>query len=92
LTKNGITSNGLAEGDLKLGKYVSLRNECFTYDWRKGHGIYPPDSFGWNAAKHEIPFKIPNGHNDKSWINYMYYGLSLIVLIVSLYFYFKFKM
>lgn len=29
LSSEGIKSNGLAIGDLKLGRYVSLRNEAF---------------------------------------------------------------
>ncbi len=30
MTKNNIVSHGVAEGDLKLGRYVSLRNESYV--------------------------------------------------------------
>ncbi len=51
LDSYGIESNGLADGDYKLGKYISLRNEAFVRN-SKGQGIYPPNSYGWNPLKH----------------------------------------
>jgi len=58
LSKNNIRSNGLANGDLGLGNYVSLRNEAYCYDKVTGIDIYPPDQNGWNALKHKVPFKL----------------------------------
>jgi hypothetical protein len=49
--------NGLADGDLRIGKYVSLRNEAFVLS-EKGEHIYPPNNAGWNGAEHEIPLSL----------------------------------
>lgn len=57
LESHNIESNGLAAGDLKIGKYISLRNEAFIKGKSSEH-IYPPNQHGWNAAEHEIPFSI----------------------------------
>ena len=94
LTKEKIKTkkhNGCADGDLYLGKYTSLRNECFIYD------EYPPNEEGWNAANHKIPFshiqiyKIrKNLLNEKDYIliikEFKYYTLFLIVFVISLLF------
>ena len=47
--------NGVADGDLWLGKYVSIRNESYYKD-ENGEYIYPPDDKGWNSSKHKMPF------------------------------------
>lgn len=57
LESHGIESNGLAPGDLKVGKYVSLRNEAYIKGKDNEH-IYPPNEYGWNAAEHELPFSL----------------------------------
>jgi len=56
LKSNRIKPNGLAEGDLMLGEYVSLRNEAYVKV--KENFMYPPDEFGWNAAGHDLPFDV----------------------------------
>jgi hypothetical protein len=45
---NHIRANGVADGDLPLGHYVSLRNESYVKDEERNVFIYPPDSYGWN--------------------------------------------
>ena len=57
LSSYGIKSNGLAEGDLKIGKYVSLRNEAFVMS-ENGNYIYPPNDVGWNSLSHELPINL----------------------------------
>lgn len=52
LSENNIRSAGCANGDLPLGKYVSLRNEAFFID------KVPPNEKGWNCAGHALPFDI----------------------------------
>lgn len=52
-----IESNGLADGDFKLGKYISLRNEAYIKN-EKGEGIYPPNESGWNPLRHELPITL----------------------------------
>eukprot|EP01117_Protostelium_nocturnum_P015984 TRINITY_DN6242_c0_g1_i1.p1 TRINITY_DN6242_c0_g1~~TRINITY_DN6242_c0_g1_i1.p1 ORF type:complete len:315 (+),score=72.10 TRINITY_DN6242_c0_g1_i1:100-945(+) len=60
LKEEGVRSNGLANGDLSLPgcRYASLRNEAFVIV-KKGDHLphYPPNSFGWNAAKHPNPLE-----------------------------------
>ena len=56
LTQNNIKSNGVANGDLALGDYISFRNEAFIPE--KNIDIYPPDWAGWNAKNHTLPFCI----------------------------------
>eukprot|EP00727_Mastigamoeba_balamuthi_P011729 m51a1_g7179 putative C-tail anchored protein (249) ;mRNA; r:81358-82383 len=58
----GIRPNGCADGDLPVGKYVSLRNEAYTSVPAKtlsGEACmelaYPANSKGWNAAGHRVP-------------------------------------
>jgi hypothetical protein len=72
LELNKIRSNGTAEGDLKIGKYVSLRNEAFVYCSERGVDVYPPDYRGWNAANHLTPTFMSNKKN---------YGIVKVFLI-----------
>ena len=58
LASYGIESNGLAEGDHPLGKYLSFRNEAFVRTPR-GDSIYPPDSYGWNPLGQSLPIDLP---------------------------------
>ena len=58
LEANKIIPNGCAEGDFKLGKYSSLRNEAFIPHSTEDCYIYPPDESGWNAANHKLPFDL----------------------------------
>ena len=60
--------NGVAAGDLWLGKYVSLRNEAY---WKNGEDdyIYPPDEKGWNSIKQKKPF---------NWIQIFFIRYSLV--------------
>lgn len=55
--KAGVESHGLADGDLKLGRYASLRNEAFIPV--DGLHVYPPNNAGWNAAGHACPLQLP---------------------------------
>ena len=49
--------NGVASGDLWLGKYTSLRNESYCKNGEDDDEyIYPPDEKGWNSAKQKMPF------------------------------------
>lgn len=88
LKANNITSNGCAKGDLPLGEYVSLRNEAFVTIGREE--CYPPDNYGWNAAKHELPFDIKRFQRKKESILSGRIGnlvvfMSIMVFIVSIY-------
>jgi hypothetical protein len=56
LAKASIKPKGCAKGDFKLGRYVSLRNECFVEI--DGENIYPPNYAGWNARGQQIPLII----------------------------------
>ena len=57
LKSYGVQSNGLANGDYPLGKYVSFRNEAFVKN-ANGDSIYPPNNVGWNPRKHHIPINL----------------------------------
>ena len=59
LASNKIKENGVAPGDLALGKYVSLRNEAFVKN-ETGSYIYPPNNKGWNPLNQKIPIHINN--------------------------------
>ena len=59
LWSHEIASNGLASGDLKIGNYVSLRNEAFVLN-EEGNYIYPRNSDGWNPLNQQHPFNIAN--------------------------------
>lgn len=68
LQEAGIESHGgVADGDVPLGRYASLRNEAFVlgHEVREDGGqgaetfIYPPNSAGWNAARQPLPFHVP---------------------------------
>ena len=80
LEKNEIISNGVAKGDLILGKYVSFRNEAYVsnpnysiLDSTSGSEfIYPPDKQGWNAAEHKLPFSIRRFNNSSGNSNSLY--------------------
>lgn len=54
----GIRSNGLADGDFKLGQYTSLRNEAFVKSQDNETYIYPPNNAGWNPLNHCIPIDV----------------------------------
>jgi hypothetical protein len=70
LEAEDIVAGPLAEGDLRMGRYMSLRNESFCRmearwetllgdyrNWSRVEDyIYPPNDAGWNAAGHECPF------------------------------------
>ena len=53
----GVESNGLAEGDYPLGRYVSFRNEAFVRT-ANGESIYPPNNVGWNPRHQRIPINL----------------------------------
>lgn len=56
----GVTSRGVADGDLSLGPCASLRNEAFIQDSSSpGLFIYPPNAAGWNHAGHRCPLHLP---------------------------------
>lgn len=47
--------DGFADGDLWLGKYVSLRNEAYCKN-KEDEYVYPPNEKGWNSSKQKLPF------------------------------------
>ena len=47
--------NGVAEGDLWLGKYTSLRNEAYCKN-NEDEYVYPPNENGWNSSGNKMPF------------------------------------
>jgi hypothetical protein len=51
----GVQPGPCADGDLPIGRFVSLRNEAYTYH-HHGELMYPPNELGWNAAKQPLPF------------------------------------
>jgi hypothetical protein len=63
LDENGIEPNGLANGDYRIGKYVSLRNEAFVLN-NTGNYIYPPNERGWNPLQHPLPLSIAKLQHD----------------------------
>ena len=82
-----IESNGLADGDFKLGKYISLRNEPYIKN-EKGEGIYPPNESGWNPLSHELPITLEkfkhlhpkdHVHPKSSQVNSYLYGILFVV-------------
>lgn len=83
LKENFILSNNLAIGDLKLGNYISLRNE--GYIKVKGEYQYPPDNYGWNAARHKLPFDIEIFRKKKNITNKLIQFSFVIILFVILY-------
>ena len=60
--------NGVADGDLWLGKYVSLRNEAYWKNEEDDY-IYPPNEKGWNSIKQKKPF---------NWIQIFFIRYSLV--------------
>ena len=83
-----IRSNGLAKGDKKLGNYVSIRNEAYIKIKNKDNldiDEYPPDSCGWNASGHSLPFDL--NRFEKNCILYWkplhYILISFLILIIS---------
>ena len=88
LKANKIKSNGLAKGDLKIGEYVSLRNEAYVKIGKEL--VYPPDNYGWNSVGHELPFNIEkfvlkNFLLEKIFMQKLkfFYFLSIIILIFA---------
>ena len=84
---------GAADGDLWIGKYVSLRNESYCKGINGGY-IYPPNNKGWNSAKNKMPFSWINIFKIRYALVYkykaksFYYVLfSLIVIIISIFIY-----
>ncbi|CAL1161447.1 unnamed protein product [Cladocopium goreaui] len=51
LSAANIQSRGVATGDLKLGRYASLRNEAFIFEPATGLYIYPPNKCGWQPPE-----------------------------------------
>ncbi len=74
LSSSGIRSASLAKGDYSLSEYASLRNEAYVLRKSPGlisklfcctsemedsaRYIYPPNSYGFNAAGHPLPFEL----------------------------------
>jgi hypothetical protein len=82
LSINNIRSNGLANGDKKLGKYTSLRNEAYVR--LKNELVYPPDNFGWNAARQSFPFNYEKFRENNSHVFFSFKFLVLVVLLASI--------
>ena len=59
-------------GDLWLGNFSSLRNEAYIYI--NGNPTYPPNSYGWNAAKQKMPFSWFEIWNLRRKINGVHYA------------------
>lgn len=84
LFKNGIKIQGCADGDLWLGNYSSLRNEAYVYI--NDNPTYPPNSYGWNAAKQKVPFSWFEIWKLRSQINSFTYAKIKNRIIVILFF------
>jgi hypothetical protein len=82
LSENNIKPNGLAKGDKKLGKYVSIRNEAYIkiYGPKGDEDVYPPDNYGWNAANHNLPFNLKKFEKKSTWKLIL---ISLIILSLA---------
>ena len=84
---------GAADGDLWIGKYVSLRNESYCKGINGGY-IYPPNNKGWNSAKNKMPFSWINIFKIRYALVYKYKAknfyfvlFSLIIIIISIFIY-----
>lgn len=82
LARHNIREAGCAIGDLKLGRYVSLRNEAYVMygdNWE-----YPRDYSGWNAANHRTPFNIERFKKNSEFnvLDYIYLLLKIILISV----------
>ena len=82
LSDNNISPNGLAKGDKKLGKYVSIRNEAYIriYGPKGDEDVYPPDNYGWNAANQNLPFNLKKFEKKSTWKLIL---ISLIILSLA---------
>ncbi len=58
LSNHNIKTNGLADGDYPINKYVSIRNEAYVKVGTEL--VYPPNNHGYNAANHKCPIKLPH--------------------------------
>ena len=81
--------NGVADGDLWLGKYSSLRNESYCKDENEEY-VYPPNDKGWNSAKHKMPFNWIQIFMIRYSLIYKKKNMNFIILILSLLFLFIF--
>ena len=90
LNSYDIEPNGLADGDFKLGKYISLRNEAYVKN-EKGEGTYPPNDSGWNPLNYELPISLEkfkhlhpknhHTHSKSSTGNSYFYSILFVVTI-----------
>jgi hypothetical protein len=82
LKENNIRSNGVSHGDLRIGEYISLRNEAYIKVGK--HLAYPPDKYGWNARKNILPFDLKKiqkqNYSIENFQSFLY--IFLIVLII----------
>jgi hypothetical protein len=86
LKENFIKSNNLANGDLKIGEYTSLRNEAYVFI--NNENVYPPDEYGWNSTKKKLPFDLKKFEKVKKKQNYFLiflFGLIIILFSYNLY-------
>lgn len=67
LESAGVRCSGLADGDLSLTSFISLRNEAYTSEqsWCSTRSEatadrleYPRNAWGWNASRQQIPNSI----------------------------------
>ena len=79
--------NGVADGDLWLGKYVSLRNESYCKGENGGY-IYPPNDRGWNSSKQKLPFNWIQIFMIRYSLIYKKKNQNILLLIISLLFLF----
>ena len=84
LVINNIKTNGPADGEYSLGKYVSLRNESFVYDNQSEMYIYPPDNYGFNAVRHKHPFNCTGKKNTPCSTYFAIFILSIACVIYYL--------
>ena len=87
--------NGVADGDLWLGKYISLRNEVYCKNEEDDY-IYLPNEKGWNSIKQKksfnwiqiffIRYSLVYKNKNKNIIFIFIYFLFLIILIIFNYF------
>ena len=77
--------DGFADGDLWLGKYVSLRNEAYCKN-KEDEYVYPPNEKGWNSSKQKLPFNWVQIFMIRYSLIYKKMNIQLYLIIISILF------
>ena len=77
--------DGFADGDLWLGKYVSLRNEAYCKN-KEDEYVYPPNEKGWNSSKQKLPFNWVQIFMIRYSLIYKKMNIQLSLIIISILF------